>query len=155
LVVANLIINSWDWKTSNNKIYELPEPVNGVRRWFMVRDVGASLGKTTYPTILKWFRLRGFGQGTRNDLPGFEEQGFIVRVETDERLKFDYRGIYGDVIDTVSLADVRWTCELLSRLNESQWQDAFRAGGYNADETRRYVTKIKSKIAQGLSVTAG
>ena len=155
LVVANLILNSWDWKTSNNKIYELPEPVHGVRRWFIVRDVGASLGKTTYPTILKWFRLRGFGQGTRNDLPGFEEQGFIVRVETDERLKFDYRGIYGDVIDTVSLADVRWTCELLSRLSESQWQDAFRAGGYNADETRRYVTKIKSKIAQGLSVTAG
>jgi hypothetical protein len=155
LVVANLILNSWDWKTSNNKIYELPEPVHGVRRWFIVRDVGASLGKTTYPTILKWFRLRGFGQGTRNDLPGFEEQGFIVRVETDERLKFDYRGIYGGVIDTVSLADVRWTCELLSRLSESQWQDAFRAGGYNADETRRYVTKIKSKIAQGLSVTAG
>ena len=23
LVVANLILNSWDWKTSNNKIYQL------------------------------------------------------------------------------------------------------------------------------------
>jgi hypothetical protein len=155
LVVANLILNSWDWKTSNNKIYELPAPVNGVRRWFVVRDVGASLGKTTYPTILKWFRLRGFGQGTRNDLPGFEEQGFIVGVDSDERLKFDYRGIYGDVIDTVSVADVRWTCELLSRLSDAQWHDAFRAGGYNAEQTRRYVTKIKSKITQGLSVTAG
>src|SRR5688572_21046285 len=29
LVVANLILNSWDWKTSNNKVYELAEPVNG------------------------------------------------------------------------------------------------------------------------------
>ena len=48
LVVANLILNSWDWKTSNNKIYELREPLRGVKRWFVVRDVGASLGKTTY-----------------------------------------------------------------------------------------------------------
>ena len=77
LVVANLLLNSWDWKTSNNKIYELSEPERGVRRWFVVRDVGASLGRTTYPRLLKWFRLRGFGQGTRNDLAGFEEQGFI------------------------------------------------------------------------------
>jgi hypothetical protein len=68
LVVVNLMLNSWDWKTSNNKIYQLEKPVNGVQRWYVVRDLGASLGTTTYPGILKWFRLRGFGQGTRNDL---------------------------------------------------------------------------------------
>lgn len=155
LVVANLILNSWDWKTSNNKVYELSEPVNGVRRWFMVRDLGASLGKTTYPALLKWFRLRGFGQGTRNDLAGFEEQGLIVGVDEEFQPEFDYRGIYRDVIDTVTLADVEWACGLLSRLSDEQWHDAFRAGGYNPDETRRYVAKIKAKIAQGLQVAAG
>ncbi len=52
LVVANLILNNWDWKTSNNKIYRLREPAaGGVNRWFVVRDVGASLGKTSYPTF--------------------------------------------------------------------------------------------------------
>jgi hypothetical protein len=155
LVVANLILNSWDWKTSNNKVYELTEPADGVRRWFMVRDLGASLGKTTYPTLLKWFRLRGFGQGTRNDLDGFEEQGFISGVDEDGEPQFDYRGIYRDVIDTVTRADVEWTCRLLSRLTDEQWSDAFRAGGYNPEQTRRYVTKIKGKIAQGLQVGAG
>ena len=155
LVVANLILNSWDWKTSNNKIYELSEPVNGVRRWFMVRDLGASLGKTTYPTFLKWFRLRGFGQGTRNDLAGFEEQRFILGVDEEAQPEFDYRGIYRDVIETVTLADVEWACGLLSRLSDEQWHDAFRAGGYNQDETRRYVAKIKAKITQGLQVAAG
>jgi hypothetical protein len=155
LVVANLILNSWDWKTSNNKVYELSEPVNGVRRWFMVRDLGASLGKTTYPTLLKWFRLRGFGQGTRNDLAGFEEQGFIVGLDEEFQPEFDYRGIYRDVVDTVTLADVEWACGLLSRLSDEQWNDAFHAGGYNPDETRRYVAKIKAKIAQGLQVAAG
>jgi hypothetical protein len=155
LVVASLILNSWDWKTSNNKVYELSDPVNGVRRWFMVRDLGASLGKTTYPTLLKWFRLRGFGQGTRNDLEGFEEQGFITGVDEDGRPEFDYRGIYRDVIETVTLGDVEWACGLLSRLRDEQWNDAFRAGGYNPAETRRYVAKIKGKIAQGLQVAAG
>ena len=153
LIVSNLILNSWDWKTSNNKIYQLGTPVNGVTRWFVVRDVGASLGKTTYPAVLKWFRLRGFGQGTRNDLPGFEEQGFIGRIEGTE-IEFDYRGIYRDVIDSVTPQHVRWTCELMSRLTDEQWRDAFRAGGYDAEAATRYVKKIKSKIAQGLELTA-
>jgi hypothetical protein len=43
LIVANVLLNSWDWKTSNNKIYQLSD---GTRR-FVVRDLGASLGKTS------------------------------------------------------------------------------------------------------------
>lgn len=153
LIVANLILTSWDWKTSNNKIYQLDDPVNGVSRWFVVRDLGASLGKFTYPTLLKWFRLRGFGQGTRNDLAGFEEQGFIETIDGDE-VDFDYRGIYRDVISIVTPADVRWACERLDALTGAQWQDAFRAGGYTPEQTARYVKKIKEKIAQGLALTA-
>ena len=53
------------------------------------------------------------------------------------------------------VADVEWACGLLSRLSDQQWHDAFRAGGYNPDETRRYVAKIKAKVAQGLQVAAG
>jgi hypothetical protein len=155
LVVANLILNSWDWKTSNNKVYELADPRNGVQRWFVVRDLGASLGKTTYPGLLKWFRLRGFGQGTRNDLAGFEEQGFITGVDEEFQPEFDYQGIYRDVVGTVTLADVEWACRLLSRIRDEQWNDAFRAGGYNPEETRRFVAKIKAKIAQGLQAAAG
>jgi hypothetical protein len=154
LIVSNLILNNWDWKTSNNKIYRLSPPVNGVARWFVVRDLGASLGKTTYPSVLKWFRIRGFGQGTRNDLAGFEEQGFIKRID-GSRIEFDYRGIYGDVINSVTPQDVRWTCDLLARLSDQQWHDAFRAGGYSPEQAARYIGAIKAKIAQGLQLTAG
>jgi hypothetical protein len=155
LIVANLVLNNWDWKTSNNKVYRLAEPTRGAHRWFVVRDLGASLGKTTYPTILKWFRLRGFGQGTRNDIAGFEEQGFIQGVDDEGDLMFDYRGIYRDVIDTVTPDDVRWTCTLLARVSDQQWRDAFAAAGYSPEITARYVKKIKGKIAQGLSLTVG
>jgi hypothetical protein len=155
LIVANLMLTSWDWKTSNNKIYELEDPVDGVSRWFVVRDLGASLGKFTYPTVLKWFRLRGFGQGTRNDLPGFEAQGFIERIDPEtDRVHFDYRGIYRDVIATVTAPDVRWACDRFAELSDAEWDDAFRAGGYAPDQRARYIARIKAKIAQGLALTA-
>ena len=153
LVVANLIVNSWDWKTSNNKIYAVQDGAGRTERRFVVRDVGASLGKTTYPHILKWFRLRGFGQGTRNDLPGFESQGFIKAVD-GERITFDYRGIYKDVVNSVTPADVAWTSALMARLSDQQWDDAFRAGGYAPDERGRFIRKIKEKIDQGLALAA-
>lgn len=154
LIVANLVLNSWDWKTSNNKIYELKEPIGGVQRWFVVRDLGASLGKYTYPTVLKWFRLRGFGQGTRNDLEGFEQQPFIKEVDRErDRVTFHYRGIYRDVIGTVRPADVQWACTRLSRITDAQWADAFGAAGYSLEEGQRFTARIKDKIAEGLRLT--
>ena len=118
----------------------------------LFRSLGASLGKFTYPTFLKIFRLRGFGQGTRNDLPGFEQQGFIERVDETE-VRFDYRGIYRDVIATVTPAQLRWACERLAKLSDRQWTDAFRSARYTDEQTRRYTHKIKEKIAQGLQLT--
>jgi hypothetical protein len=152
LIVANLILTSWDWKTSNNKIYaDIDHSASGQQR-FVVRDLGASLGKFTYPTLLRLFRLRGFGQGTRNDLAGFEEQGFIKRI-ADRDVDFHYRGIYSDVVNSVTPEDVAWTCVLLARLSDVQWRDAFRAGGYDANQSSRYIAKIKSKIAEGQRLT--
>jgi hypothetical protein len=153
LVVTNLILNNWDWKTSNNKIYQLSSPEGGVSRWFVVRDLGASLGRTKYPHILKFFRLRGFGQGTRNNIDDFESQGFI-KGATGESVDFDYRGIYRDVIDAVTPADVQWASSRLATISDRQWQDAFRAAGYTEELSARFIAKIKQKIVQGQSIKA-
>jgi len=150
LIVANLLLTNWDWKTSNNKIYATGD--GGAHR-YVVRDLGASLGRFKYPTLLKWFHLRGFGQGSRNDVDDFEKQGFIKGVN-EGRIEFDYRGIYPDVVKSVTPADVAWACERLSRLTDTHWRDAFRAAGYGDEETRRFVTKIKSKIDEGLRLAA-
>jgi hypothetical protein len=69
-----------------------------------------------------------------------------------ERAEFLLRN---DVITTVTLADVRWTCSLLSRLTDGKWRGAFRAGGYDAEQAARYVTKTKSQIARRLEADAG
>ena len=66
-----------------------------------------------------------------------------------------YLGIYRDVINSVRPADVRWTCERLGALSDRQWNDALRARGFTSEHTARYVKKIRSKIDQGLALTAG
>ena len=151
LLVANLILNNWDWKTSNNKVYEIVDGDAAPRRLYVVRDLGASLGKTTFPPFLTWTPLRGMGQGSRNDVDGFEEQRLIRRVEGN-RVEFDYRGIHARLVDTLTVDDVVWTCKLMARLSDEQWRDAFRAAGYESAAQGRYITKLKSKISEGLAL---
>jgi len=42
-----MILNSTDLKNENNELYEIEgEPREQARRWFVVKDLGASLGET-------------------------------------------------------------------------------------------------------------
>jgi hypothetical protein len=40
----------------------------------------------------------------------------------------------------------------MARLSDEQWDDAFRAAGYDDAQRTRYIAKIKTKVAQGLAV---
>ena len=153
LLVANLVLNNWDWKTSNNKVYEFAGRGGAARRVYVVRDLGASLGKTTFPQFLKWTPMRGMGQGSRNDIAGFEQQALIKKV-AGQRVTFDYRGIHDGLVDMLTVADVVWTCRLMARISDRQWRDAFRAAGYADAEQQRFITKLKSKINEGLALAA-
>jgi hypothetical protein len=63
-----------------------------------------------------------------------------------------YRGIHGNLLDTLTADDIVWTCGLLARLSDRQWRDAFRAGGYDDAVRERYIAKLKSKIGEGLAL---
>ena len=152
LIVANLVLNNWDLKTSNNRIVEYSgRPA--VERAYIVRDLGASLGRTTFPAWLNWPPMRMWKQGSRNDIEDFESQRLIKQVDGD-RVEFDYRGVNRSLLDTVTTADVVWACQLMARLSDRQWREAFEAAGYSKDISERYVRKIKSKIAEGLALAA-
>jgi hypothetical protein len=43
-------------------------------------------------------------------------------------------------------------CRLFSRLSDRQWNDAFRAAGYQQELRDRYIKKIKEKVAQGAAL---
>jgi hypothetical protein len=150
LVVAMMIINNWDLKTSNNKLYEVTGGDGSKRRWYVVRDLGASLGSNEQAQWIRWSRLRG-AQGSKNDLEDFEKAGFIDGVENGH-VKFAYRGPNDWIGKAITPGHVRWTAKLMSRLSDQQWRDAFRAAGYTPEHTARFIAKFREKIATGLTL---
>lgn len=152
LIVAQLILNNWDLKTSNNRLYEATDPAAVPRRQFMVRDVGSSLGHSKQFRLFAMLGTRG-AQGSKNDVEDFEQQGFIEGVEGN-KVRFDYRGMNQRLVDSVTVPDVIWACEQLAKIPDGHWQAAFKAGWYPPDHADRYIRKIKEKIAQGLALKA-
>jgi len=150
LITVNMLLNNWDFKTANNKIYLVTDADGRKETRYVVRDLGASLGKARQPRMLSWFPFMRHKQGSKNSLEDFEARGFVTGFD-GETVQFDYRGIDDGLVDSVTIDDLRWTRELLSRLSERQWLDAFRAGGYTADQSERYVHKIQEKLAQSIA----
>ena len=140
LVVANLLINNWDLKPSNNKIVTVPS-ITGIQRWFIAQDIGASFGKTGWPI------------GTRNSVEDYESQDFIVGVQ-DGRVQFDYQARHKELLEDITPADVIWVSQLFARITDQQLADAFLAAAMPAELSERYIRKIKSKIHEGLSLSA-
>ena len=142
LFVFQVMVNNWDVKSQQNALYRLKEKEPGPREQYMVKDVGAALGRTAWPV-----------GGTKGDPQGFEDEPFIERVEGN-RVRFAYQGAWLEpqLVRSITPEDVRWTAALFSRLTPKQWSDAFRAGGFGEAEANRYIRRLQAKIAEGLSI---
>jgi hypothetical protein len=149
LLVAQMMINNWDLKSSNNKLYEVTDSGGPARR-YVVRDLGASLGSNEQAKWVRWLGIRA-AQGSKNDLAGFLASGFIDNVRNG-RVTFEYSGPNKPLLDGITTEDVKWTAQLMSRLTDQQWDDAFRAGGYSPDDRAKFIAKFKEKIAAGLAL---
>ena len=145
-----MVLNNWDMKTTNNRLYEATDSAAVPRRQYMVRDVGSSLGHSKQFRLFAMLGTRG-SQGSKNDVGDFERQGFIAKVEHD-KVAFDYRGMNQALVDTVTVADVVWASEQLAKIPDGHWQAAFKAGAYQQADADRYIAKIKEKIGQGLAL---
>jgi hypothetical protein len=145
LFVYQVMVNNWDVKSQQNALYRTkdddgPEP----RERYVVKDLGASLGRSAWPV-----------GGTKADPAGFEDEPFIERVEGN-RVRFGYQGgwLEPQLLRSITPADVRWTSQLLSRLTPKQWSDAFRGAGFGEAEANRYIRRLQQKIAEGLTLGA-
>ncbi|MBI4265990.1 MAG: hypothetical protein HY657_16570 [Acidobacteria bacterium] len=139
LLVILLMLNSTDLKDSNNSIYQLVEPWDGARRWYVVRDLGAALGVT------------GVMFPRRNWVPGFERQPFITRV-SGHTIEMGYSGRWQELLAMIAPGDVQWAARQMARLTDAQWRDAFRAADYADAHAARFISRIKEKIADGLAL---
>lgn len=139
LLALMMILNSTDLKDDNNELFEVTgERRDSARRWYVVKDLGASLGES------------GRVEPRRGDIDRFEREPFVVGVDKGF-VRFRYRGRHQELLtDHIGIDDVRWICERLEKISDRQFKDAFRAGHFTDDETARYVARLRAKIDEGL-----
>lgn len=136
LLVMMMMFNSTDLKTSNNSLYEYRDR-GIVQRRYIVRDLGAALGDTSRIAPHK------------GNPDAFEQHPYIVGVNNGF-VEFAYKGWYTPLVrDRITPADVAWTSNLVAQLTDTQWQDAFRAGGFEPAAADRFIRKLREKVQQG------
>jgi hypothetical protein len=136
LLAILLMFNASDLKNSNNTLYDVERA--GVRsQWYVVRDLGCALGETGRVAP----KRNNLDRFARTQYVGGVDRGFVV---------FDYHGFHQEIIrDRITPDDVGWASDLVSGLTERQWQDAFRAGGYDAGTSARFIAALQTRIGQG------
>lgn len=141
LLVVLLMFNSSDLKNSNNSIYEVTDHGRTTHQ-YVVRDIGNALGRT------------GRISSPRNSIEAFADTRFITGVEGNH-VNFDFHALHGELVrNRITPDDVVWATNLLGRLSERQWQDAFRAGGYNTATSAQFISILRARVAEGQHLTA-
>lgn len=142
LLVILVMFNSADLKNSNNSIYEWQPPKGELRRWYVVRDLGTSLGATN--------RF----DPTPNNPDEFERRPFITGIRHGF-VEFDYHATREELVHhRITPDDVRWASHLVGRLTASQWNDAFRSAGYEPTVAERFIRRLQQKIREGAALTS-
>ena len=141
LQVILMMLNSTDIKNANNTLYQR-RTGDLVEQWYAVRDVGAALGDYDRFTPRK------------GHIDAFEKTPFINGVNNGH-VDFAYKGWYRRFIeDRITPADVEWASNLLGRLSDKQWDDVFRAAGYEPAIASRFIAKLQEKIQEGKSLAS-
>jgi hypothetical protein len=136
LIVMLMMFNSTDLKNSNNSLYE-HRVGDLVEQWYLARDIGSALGDFNAISPRK------------NHPDSFEKVPFILGA-ANGHVQFAYSGWYKNLVrDRITVEEVAWASELLGRLSDKQWADAFRAGGFEPAVANRFIAKLREKIDQG------
>jgi hypothetical protein len=141
LIVLLTMFNSTDLKNSNNSIYEHRDG-DLVEQWYLPRDLGAALGDLNPISPRK------------GHPDTFEKTPYILGVQNGH-VQFAYSGWYKKLVqDRITPDEVVWASELLGRLSDQQFADAFRAGGYEPAVANRFIATLREKIEQGRALGA-
>jgi hypothetical protein len=142
LIVILMMFNSSDIKNENNTLYQIKKSGEVVDHWYVVRDLGTALGET------------GRLHPHRGNPDMFEKHPYIIEIKHGF-VKFEYHGWHQELVkDRITPADVRWASELMAKLSDTQWADAFRAGGYEPQLAQRFIKRLHEKIDYGLKLPA-
>jgi hypothetical protein len=158
LKVLMILLNNYDAREPNNRIFYAGRPGRGAEARYYVSDLGATLGKSD-----------GLGGNrSKNDLSDFLSTRFVTGVEDDGSVEFDYdtrpTGLgavsvlfppyyRGEVkkekaMRRIPVGHAVWIGSYLSRLTDAQLRDAFRAADYDRATADGYVRALRQRINQ-------
>ncbi|HEX8634786.1 MAG TPA: hypothetical protein VF703_11615 [Pyrinomonadaceae bacterium] len=139
LKVMMVLLNNWDTKDENNVLLAVPAR-GGTQLRYAISDLGATLGDTG-----KWPLLWRFTR-SRNDPRGFRGDKLIDEIKEDGRVDFEFSGKKRGMYNDITVEQARWVGQLLSRLNDRQLADAFRAANYSRAEVRTLSRAVRARI---------
>ena len=152
LKVMMALVNNWDLKDDNNKVYSEKDSGEQI---YEVSDIGATFGA---PGMAYPFRH------TKGDVDAYVRSKFITKI-TPEYVNFRVptrpsimyasrprsfiqRAHLDGLLNNVPRDDAHWMGQLLSRLSASQIQDAFRAAGYTPEQVDAFSKAVEDRIAE-------
>jgi hypothetical protein len=150
LRVMMALIDNWDLKADNNKIYNEKDE----ERRYVASDLGASFGRTG-----------GVSTRSKGNLKDYQDAKFIDRADADyvdfvmatrplplfapfEPSNFEQRSKLEGVVKHIPRANAKWIGQQLSRLTTKQVGDAFRTAGFSNEEVEGYKRAVMARIAQ-------
>jgi len=137
LLVVLLMFNASNLDSTSNAICDVVDGGAAEQR-YVVEDLAAALGP------------RGLAGGEDPDF--FARDRFVVAV-SNGYAEFAYDGPGRELVhNRITPDDVGWASFLLSRLDERQWHDAFRAGGYDSVVAARFIDALGARIARGREI---
>jgi len=152
LKVMMALINNWDLKDANNKIYG---GKGNKEQLYMVSDLGASFGTSNLSIP--------FSQ-SKGNLTSYEHSKFIRKIApgyVDFRTPGPPSLIYAfsprpylrrvgldNLLHHIPRDDARWIGHLLAGLSADQIRDAFRAAGYTTEQIDGFTNVIRERISE-------
>ncbi|HEX8072314.1 MAG TPA: hypothetical protein VF546_20380 [Pyrinomonadaceae bacterium] len=146
LKIMLMLTSNWDNKDvrdvgrgSNTAIFEHKLADGRVEARYLIIDWGASMGRWGTPfDRSKW------------DAAGYEAQtpDFVAGV-ADGFVQWNYIGQRtDDARESITVADVRWLYDYLSRVTDEQLRAGLSASGATAEEIERFTRAIRLRLEQ-------
>jgi hypothetical protein len=151
LKVLMALLENWALKDANNRVLVVQNE-GGTELHYIVSDLGTTFGKTGgQNSPMAFFRSI---KGSRNEPDDYVKDAFIDEVRGNT-VRLDYDGKNANIMRDISIEDARWIGGLLSRLSDSQIQDAFRAANYSAEQVQLLAGAVRKRINELTNLQPG
>jgi hypothetical protein len=141
LKIMQMFLNNNDVIDINNRIFRVNGP-DGPELHYVISDLGSTFGKRGNNNLPIFYRF-----GRKNDSPRKWSRSSFIKGVKDGRIIFSTKGVKNrSLYKDITVANGRWLYNQLTRLNEQQLRDMFRAANYSPAEIDILVKATKRRI---------